>query len=69
MRLAAAADRLRREVGGGPSTAIILLEEPLDLARRAMAPADFELAVAAGRALTTDEAVSLGLEIAENGIA
>ena len=67
-RLAAAADRLRREVGGGPSTAIILLEEPLDRARRTMAPADFERAVAAGWALTTDEAVALGLEVAENGI-
>ena len=33
-----------------------------------MAPADFERAVAAGRALTTDEAVALGLEVAENGI-
>ena len=69
VRLAAAADRLRREVGGGPSTAIILLEEPLDLARRTMAPADFELALAAGQTLTTDEAVTLAVEIAEGGIA
>jgi predicted ATPase/class 3 adenylate cyclase len=68
-RLAAAADRLRRAVGGGPSTAIILLEEPLDRARRTMAPADFERALAAGRALTTDEAIALGLEIAENRVA
>jgi len=67
-RLAAAADRLRREVGGGPSTAIILLEEPLDHARRTMTPADFEQAVAAGRGLTTNEAVALGLEIAESGV-
>jgi hypothetical protein len=69
VRLAAAADRLRREMGGGPSTAIILLEEPLDLARRTMIPADFELALAAGQGLTTEEAVTLALEIAENGIA
>lgn len=68
-RLAAAADRLRRDVGGGPSTAIILLEEPLDLARRTMAPVDYERAVAAGRELSTDEAVALGLEIAENRVA
>jgi predicted ATPase/class 3 adenylate cyclase len=68
-RLAAAADRLRREVGGGPSTAVVGEEEPLDRGRRTMAPADFERAVAAGRALTTDEAVALGLEIAENGVA
>ena len=67
VRLAAAAERLRREVGGGPSTAIILLEEPLDLARRTMAPADFELALAAGRAMTTDEAVTLGLETSRSG--
>jgi predicted ATPase/class 3 adenylate cyclase len=65
--LAAAADRLRREVGGGPSGALLGLEEPLDRARRTMAPSDFERAVAAGRALTTDEAVALGLEIAESG--
>jgi hypothetical protein len=56
-------------MGGGPSTAIILLEEPLDLARRTMIPADFELALAAGQGLTTEEAVTLALEIAENGIA
>ena len=68
VRLAAAADRLRREVGGGPSTAIILLEEPLDHARRTMAPADFELALAAGRALTTDEAVMLGLETSKGAL-
>jgi hypothetical protein len=67
VRLAAAAERLRREVGGGPSTAIILLEEPLDLARRTMAPAAFELALAAGRAMTTDEAVTLGLETSRSG--
>jgi predicted ATPase/class 3 adenylate cyclase len=67
-RLAAAADRLRREVGGGPSTAIILLDEPLDLARRTMTQADFEQAVALGREFTTDEAVALGLEIAEGGV-
>ena len=34
-----------------------------------LAPSDFERAVAAGRALTNDEAVALGLEVAENGIA
>ena len=67
-RLAAAADRLRREVGGGPSSAVVGEEEPLDRGRRTMAPADFERAVAAGRALSTDEAVALGLEVAENGI-
>jgi predicted ATPase/class 3 adenylate cyclase len=67
-RLAAAADRLRREVGGGPSTAVVGEEEPLDRGRRTMAPADFERAVAEGRAMTTDEAVALGLEVAENTI-
>jgi predicted ATPase/class 3 adenylate cyclase len=66
-RLGAAADRLRREVGGGPSTATILLEEPLDRAQRTMGQADFERAVAAGRAMTTDEAVAIGLDAAENG--
>jgi predicted ATPase/class 3 adenylate cyclase len=68
-RLAAAADRLRREVGGGPSTAVVGGEEPLDRGRRTMAPADFERAVAAGRELSTDEAVALGLEYADNGLA
>jgi predicted ATPase/class 3 adenylate cyclase len=67
-RLAAAADRLRREVGGGPSTAIILLEEPLDLARRTMTQTDFDQAVAVGWGFTTDEAVALGLAIAESGV-
>jgi non-specific serine/threonine protein kinase len=63
-RLAAAANRLRREVGGGPSNAFLGIEDPLDSARRTMAPADFERAVAEGSALTTDEAVTLGLEVA-----
>jgi predicted ATPase/class 3 adenylate cyclase len=63
--LAAAADRLRRELGGGPNAAIVVVEDPLDHARRMMSPADFDRAVAAGRALTTDEAIALGLEIAE----
>jgi predicted ATPase/class 3 adenylate cyclase len=67
--LAAAADRLRREIGGGPGNAVLGLEEPLDHARRTMAESDFERAVAAGAALTTDEAVDLGLEVAERGIA
>ncbi len=67
-RLAAAADHLRQEVGGGPSTAIVLLEEPLDVARRAMAPADFERAVTAGSAMTMDGAVALAIEIAETRI-
>lgn len=66
--LAAAADRLRREAGGGPSAATVDIEEPLDRARRTMAAPDFERAVAAGRALTTDEAVALALEVADNGI-
>jgi hypothetical protein len=34
-----------------------------------MAESNFERAVAAGAALTTDEAVVLGLEAAESGIA
>ena len=67
-RLAAAADRLRREVGGGSNNAVLGLEEPLDRARRTMVQSDFERAVAAGRALTTDEAVAFGLEVAENGM-
>jgi hypothetical protein len=66
--LAAAADRLRREVGGGPNAAIVDAEEPLDRARRTMAPSDFERAVAAGRAPTLDAAVELGLEVAADGI-
>ena len=65
--LAAAADRLRRELGGGPNAAIVVIEEPLDRARRMMEPSDFERASAAGRALTMDEAVALGLEVAEKG--
>jgi len=66
--LAAAADRLRREVGGGPGRARLGLEEPLDQARRTMAAADFERAAASGRALTTDEAVALALELANNAM-
>lgn len=67
--LAAAADRLRREAGGGPSTAMVLVEEPLDRARHVMTSSAFERAVASGGALTNDEAVALGLEVAEDGIA
>jgi hypothetical protein len=67
-RPAASADRLRREAGGGPSTAVVYVEELLDREQRMMAPADFERAVADGRVLTTDEAVAPALEVAENGI-
>jgi tetratricopeptide (TPR) repeat protein len=62
-RLSAAADRLRREIGGGPSITVAGWEEPLDEAGRGMDPGDFQAAVAKGRALTNDEAVALGLEV------
>jgi hypothetical protein len=69
-RLAASAARLRDEVGGGQTGATAIgLEEPLERARRTMAPSDFARAAAAGRALSTDEAVGLALRIAEDGTA
>jgi predicted ATPase/class 3 adenylate cyclase len=66
--IAAAAARLRDEVGGGQTGATAIgLEEPLERARRTVAPSDFERAAAAGRALSRDEAVDLAQRMAGEG--
>jgi hypothetical protein len=57
VRLAAFADRLRRETGGGGSTLISNDEPPLEQARRLMEPAAFDGAVAEGEAFDLDRAV------------
>jgi predicted ATPase/class 3 adenylate cyclase len=55
-RLAAFADRLRRDAGGGPSTAISNMEPPLAQARRLMDPEAFDRAVEQGEAYDLDRA-------------
>ena len=57
VRLAAFADRLRRDAGGGGSTLISNDEPPLVQARRMMDPSVFDRAVAEGEAWDLDEAV------------
>jgi hypothetical protein len=62
IRLAAAADRLRKEIGGRVTLGQIGLEEPLDRAARLVDPAEFQRLVEAGRGLTVDQAVALALQ-------
>jgi predicted ATPase/class 3 adenylate cyclase len=63
-RLAAAADRLRDEIGSQITFTELGREQPLARARRLMEPADLERAVGQGRELSADEAVALALEVA-----
>jgi hypothetical protein len=59
VKLAAAADRLREAAGGGAPRAVILLEDPLELARK-MLPADrIEALWQEGRAMTPADAIAL----------
>lgn len=62
VELSAAADRLRREIGGNVTVREIGWEEPLTRARAMMDPAEHERAVERGRALTVDQAVAMALE-------
>ncbi len=63
-RLGTVAERLRREMGGGPSADLIGLEGPVVQARAALEPADFERAVAEGDAMSVDTAAQLALAVA-----
>ena len=62
VRLAAAADRLRRESGGVVTLTALGRDEPLVRARSMIDPSQYELAVEQGRALSTDEAVAMALD-------
>jgi hypothetical protein len=61
-RLAAAADRLRHEIGSNITFGELGREPPLTRARQMMGPADLERAVEQGRELTVDQAVAMALE-------
>ena len=62
VRLSAAADRLRREIGGNVTIGAIGWDEPLARAQAMVGSAQYELALEQGRALSTDEAVAMALE-------
>jgi predicted ATPase/class 3 adenylate cyclase len=62
VRLAGAVDRLREIAGGEAPRAIVLVEEPLDLARGKLPPERVESLWEEGRAMTLDEAVALARE-------
>lgn len=62
VRLASAADRLRRDIGGNVTLGQVGMEEPLTRAKAMMELAEFEGAVAMGGVLTVDQAVTLALE-------
>ena len=64
-QLASAGERLRSEIGGGPTMAMGGWEEPLPRIRAVMDPADLERALADGRALTTEQAAALAHEVGE----
>jgi predicted ATPase len=64
-QLASAGDRLRSEIGGGPTMAMGGQEEPLPRLRAVMDPAILERALAEGRALTTEQAAALAYSLGE----
>ena len=59
--LAAGAARMREEVGGGPSTSLAGMPDPLVEARKGLDEAAFDMAAALGRGLSMDALVTLGL--------
>ncbi len=67
IKLGAYAEKLRLELGGGPSTELVGLARPLERARAEVDAARFDAAAAAGRALTSEEAIALSLAVAESG--
>jgi predicted ATPase/class 3 adenylate cyclase len=62
VRLSAAADRLRREIGGNVTIGAIGWDEPLARAKGMIGQAQYELAFEQGRALSADQAVAMALE-------
>ena len=67
VRLAAAADRLRNEVGTNITFKELGREAPLERARRTTGVAFPEGAAAQGRELSVDEAVALALDLPNDG--
>jgi tetratricopeptide (TPR) repeat protein len=68
VRLAAAADRLRSELGGGLSADSVGLEPVRSVVAASMDAADIDAAWAEGRQMTLEEAVALGREVATAGV-
>ena len=64
VRVAGAAERMRRQIGGAPSMEMVGAEAPLVIARRMLPAEEYERALNEGRALSDAEAAALGLEIA-----
>jgi len=60
-RLAAAAERMRHEVGGGMPTGMLEIPDVLAEARAVLAPDAFAGAMTAGAAMTDDEAIDYAL--------
>jgi predicted ATPase/class 3 adenylate cyclase len=63
VKLAAVADRMRGEIGGAPSMAVVGIGPPLDRAREHMDTDAFEQASAEARTLSTEDAVDLALSM------
>ncbi len=62
--LAAASERMRRQIGGAPSMEMIGAEAPLLIARRVLSSGDYERLAGEGAALSDEAAVALGFEVA-----
>ncbi len=67
VRLGAAADRLRAEMGGGLSAEVFGIEPARSAVEPVMDAAAIEAAWAAGSELSLEEAVELGRELAATG--
>jgi non-specific serine/threonine protein kinase len=59
--LAAGAQRLRTELGGGPSVSFVGLPDPLEAAKATVTPEVYDRASAAGRGMSTDDLVAMAL--------
>jgi predicted ATPase/class 3 adenylate cyclase len=66
VRLASAADRVRKDIGGNVTLGQVGLEEPLTRAKRMISAVPYERAVAKGRVLTVDQAVVMALQDVPN---
>jgi len=66
-RLAAAAEKLRREAGGGPSVDIVGVERPIVQVKPRMSEADFSRAVSDAEAMTIQAAVALAESVVSGG--
>ncbi|HEY5489133.1 MAG TPA: hypothetical protein VIK00_04770, partial [Candidatus Limnocylindrales bacterium] len=66
-RLAAAAEKVRRQAGGGPSIEVVGMERPILQAKAQLTEADFTQAVAEAEAMSIADVVALAESVVSDG--